>query len=134
MPNINRWMTDLNKAGAWLADIENEARSEHFTHRTITDKPSTITISRQNGTTFTALSPQVVRLELNRIAPDNNIGPAAREHRANGILIGYRNHPTITDTDIEVGDRFAYDNTHYEIRFIFPETPGNVQAWLEVVR
>jgi hypothetical protein len=127
MPDINTWASDAGKARLWLEDIENIARDLHMIHRFITDKPTTIVAYRNSE----ALDPQIVRIEQTRIQPDVNIGPAAREPRANVILIGYKDHPTIADTDLLPGDKFIADSKKFEVRIIFTSTPGMLQAWLE---
>jgi hypothetical protein len=111
----------------WLNDIEDDARAEHVTHRFIADKSTSIVIQRKG----VSLAAQTVRIELTRIQPDKDVGPAAREPNANALLIGYKGHPTIADTDVQAGDRFVADGMRFEVRFIFPETPGAIQAWLE---
>lgn len=129
MPNISQWMTDTNKAGDWLNDIEgNDKRVLHATHRFIVDQPAIITITRGS----TNLDPQTVRIELTRIEPDVDVGAAGREHNARAVLIGYKGHPTIADTDIRSGDLFVHNSTRYLVRFILPETVGRVEAWLEM--
>lgn len=127
MPDINSWFTDKEAAGGWQEDIEGDARSVHFTHRIITAKPTIIEIQR-NGQT---LEPQTVRIEMTRIQPDVNVGPAARESRANTVLIGYKGHPTIADTDIQVGDVFLLSDRRFRVRLIFAENVGHIEAWLE---
>jgi hypothetical protein len=128
MPDINSWMTDKEAGGVWESSIEGDNRSVHFTHRIIMDKPAVIVIQRKNGQ---ELAPQTVRIEMTRIKPDINVGPGARESRSNTILIGYKGHPTIPDTDMQVGDRFAYGVKMFTVRQIFTETVGRVEAWLE---
>lgn len=129
MPNFLNWMGEDGKAGAWAASVHGANTSAHITHRIISDKPQQIEIVRHNQT----LAPQTVRIETTRIAPDRDTMFAGRENNANAVLIGYKDHPTIPDTDIRAGDRFALNGSRYEVRFIFPETPGSIQAWLEVI-
>lgn len=68
---------------------------------------------------------------MTRIQPDVNVGPAARESRANTVLIGYKGHPTIADTDIQVGDVFLLSDRRFRVRLIFAENVGHIEAWLE---
>lgn len=127
MPDINNWFTDKEAAGGWQEDVEGDARSVHFTHRIITAKPAVIEIQRMGQT----LDPQTVRIEMTRIQPDVNVGPAARESRANTVLIGYKGHPTIADTDIRVGDVFVYEAKKFRVRLVFTANVGHIEAWLE---
>ena len=128
MPDISTWMTDKGPVTDWQGDVENDYRAVHFTHRIITDKPTVIVIQRKDGE---ELAEQTVRIEPTRIQPDVNVGPAGRESRANTVLIGYKGHPTIPDTDIQIGDRFAVGVKKFTVRQIFTETIGRVEAWLE---
>lgn len=128
-PDINNWLTDLGKAGDWISPTHGAAgRSVHFTHRMISDKQVSIILYRRG----TALDPQLARVELTRIQPDKDIGPGAREMVANAVLFGYRDHPTITDFDGQVGDKFQLDGITFLLRLQEPETPGMYQFWLEV--
>jgi hypothetical protein len=131
MPNGVNWMGFVGKAGDWKEEIEDDARNVHFTHRVILEKPTSIVIYRPP--TDTTLAAQTVRIEQTRIQPDRETGKAAREHRANATLLGYKGHPTITDTDINAHDQFIVNGIKYEVRLIFPDTPGRVEAWLEVI-
>jgi hypothetical protein len=128
VPSFSGWMRDAGKVNPWKSDIEDDNRVSHFTERVINDKPAIITVYRNS----IALAPQTVRIEQTRIQPDKDVGPAGREHNNNAVLIGYRGHATIADCDIQSGDLFTHDNIRYEVRLIFPETPGRVEAWLEI--
>ncbi len=114
----------------WGDSIEDANRVFHETHRYITDRPVTIVIQRGASTT---LDPQTVRIENTRIQPDVNVGAAAREPRANAILIGYKGHPTIDDTDVLPGDKFTAASQRFEVRLIWPDTRGKLEAWLEIL-
>lgn len=130
MPNVNNWTNSLISARGFVGGIEGNNRAISYTDKVIKDKPSTIVISRVDGTT---LSPQTVRIEQTRIQPDKDVGRSGREVNANAVLIGYKGHPDIADTDVRVGDKFVLNGKRFEIRFIQPETVGFVEAWLEVI-
>jgi hypothetical protein len=130
MPDISAWIGNVGKADDWLDDVDGDNRAVHFTDFIINDKPSTITLYR-NGV---ALDPQTVRLEMTRIQPDRDIGRSAREAVGNGIAVGYRNHPTEPDFDVRSGDKFTHDGIRFEVRMVYFETPGQTQAWLEVIQ
>lgn len=127
MPNVNVWLSDSNKAGDWLEDIDGDYRVWHMIGRFIADKPTSIIVYRGS----TILAAQTVRLEQTRIQPDVNVGPGAREPRTNAILFGYAGHPTIADTNIIAGDKFVADGHKFEVRVVFTNTPGMLEAWLE---
>ena len=77
----------------------------------ISQKPSSITFKKPNGTTLAA---QTVRVEVNNnasMAMELNTGGPVR-----GLVIfGIRGHATLTDSDIREGYRFIYDNDEYRI-------------------
>ncbi len=129
MPNVNVWMTDAGKGKAWVDDIEDGARSQHFGHRTIEDKPYDIVIQR--GTT--TLASQRVRLEMTRIEPYETIGAAGRQNRANIFVLGYRDHPTLPDLDIASGDVFVALGSKFRVRQVYRLTPGLTEAWGDLV-
>lgn len=131
---IKYWLQQRPTEKNWGDSIDDVNRVFHETHRYITDRPVTITIQRGYGTASqTTLDPQTVRIENTRIQPDVNAGAAAREPRANAILIGYKGHPTIEDTDVLPGDRFTAASQRFEVRLIWPDTRGKIEAWLEIL-
>lgn len=135
MPNGTNWMANTNKAGDWKEEIEDDARNVHFTHRVILEKPASITVYRPKTPTAAAqvLDAQTVRIEQTRIQPDRDTGKAGREHVANATLLGYKGHPTIADTNLRAHDQFMFEGIKFEVRLIFPDTPGRLEAWLEVI-
>lgn len=130
MSRIDYW-ANVGRATNWVDDIENGNRGVYATDRYIKDKPCVIIVER--GAVET-LPEQTVRIEMTRIQPDVNVGPTSRESRANTILIGYKDHPTIPDTDIMRGDRFIFEDSRFEVRLVFPATVGRVEAWLEQIQ
>ena len=93
----------------------------------ITRKSTTITIIRAGA----AIGAQVVRLET--------LGSQRAVTRADGTtfmcdahLLGYKNHPTVTDTSVKVGDRFRAGGVDYEVVIVLPGHVDNVQAYLRV--
>lgn len=130
---INYWITSRGKATSWRGEIEADARALNYTYRAIMDKPTTIEVQRRVGGTMTKLAPQTVRIEQTRIQPDRDVGTGGREMVSNATLIGFKGHPDIDDTDLQVGDRFEVDGVKYIVRTIWPATQGFLSAWLEVV-
>ncbi len=107
------------------------------TARTIAMRPTRITITRDaaNNTTVT-LAPQTVRLEINQ-----NVR-AANEQRDTQIMLeiteqylvvmGYKDHPTIPNTDIRRGDRFFHQRRIYEVVELLDGIPGRLLASAKV--
>jgi len=93
----------------------------------ITIKPTSITVRRGNGT----LSAQTVRLET--LASQRAVvGEGGVTFMCDAHLLGYRDHPTIADTDIQAGDRFRADGVDYEVIIVLPAHIDNIQCYLRV--
>lgn len=120
---INAWMDDRMRPASSGALIE--------------DNPSSVSFIRQNKSTqaTTTLSAQTVRIEL------ASLSASERQLRgANGVtssqrlvILGYKGHPTETDTDIQRGDRFELDDRYYTVKTVEPAMPHFVQALCEVM-
>lgn len=77
----------------------------------ITFKPvSTGTITRGNGT----VSAQTVRLETLG-TPKQVTGTGGVVHLADAMVLGYKGHPTIADTDLRPGDLFTIEGRQFEV-------------------
>lgn len=120
MPDIDAWLG----AGTSLAD-ENRAGD---TARTIADKPSTIVVLRRG----VALPAQVVRIDTAG-SPAVTQGENTTMARTMAIVLGYKNHATIADTDLERSDRFMLDGVLYDVRQILPSVPDRLIALAEAV-
>lgn len=87
--------------------------------------PSSIAVER-SGNVQTA---QTVRIEF---SIENNSyagqGQNTMPSKRDLIIFGVRNHPTVTDTDLERGDRFVIGTSSYEITDVNDIVPGEVQA------
>ena len=99
----------------------------HSTLRRINRKPSTIIIERSEGVFLAA---QTVRIE--GVRSDNVLGTIAENNAQvyvrDIVVFGLRDHPTLPDLDIRVGDRFGWDGDDYRITGINPHS-GEVQAF-----
>ena len=93
----------------------------------ITIKPTSITVRRGAST----LPAQTVRLETlssqRAVQTEGGI-----THMIDAMALGYKNHPTVTDTDLRVGDRFVAAGVAYEVVIVMPAHVDNVQAYLKV--
>ena len=90
-------------------------------------KPTSITIKRGSST----LSAQTVRLET--LASQRAVvGEGGVTHQIDGLLLGYRGHPTITNTDVKAGDRFVADSMSFEVIAVMPAHVDCVQAYLRL--
>mgnify|MGYP006921630760 CR=1 FL=1 len=74
-----------------------------------------------------ALAAQTVRLAYDntQLTSRGEVGQATERKL---VILGVRDHPTIADTDIRAGDRFAIGKALYEV-FDVIVLPGSVQAF-----
>lgn len=92
--------------------------------RRILRKPDEVALRRGTAT----LTAQVVRVTYDNVRNTgaNEAGGQATERRV--VIFGVRGHPTVADTDIRVGDRFARGATVYQVQDVIL-LPGSVQAF-----
>lgn len=93
--------------------------------RRIQDKPTSIVLKR--GTTL--LDAQTVRIEFSSGANEQP-APTATPGFLNVTIFGVKDHPTVSDTDIQRGDRVVLENTEYEVVGVIASI-GEVQAFCE---
>jgi hypothetical protein len=97
------------------------------TARLISHKSTSITVVRA-GVSLTA---QTVRIEdMGRTREVQTEG--GQTAIADTLILGYFGHPTITDTDLQTGDRFAVAGVGYEIVGLLPGLTDSLQAWAMV--
>ena len=122
MPDFNAWTGDAVPLTGWTDDNDRA----HDTARLIAAKSSSITVSRPSG----ALDAQTVRLE-----PAGSAGEASGTNmvisKAGIVIIGYKDHPTITDTNLRRGDRFLIAGQKYSVTQVLPDIPSRLLAIAE---
>lgn len=111
------WIGNAFPLSAWTGDVD----LAYDAARLIAEKPTSIDVRRGAST----LEAQTVRIEEYRgnrtvVTNDNRVAQVA------AMLLGYKSHPTIAATDVQVGDRFD----GYEVREIVPNTIDSLQAYL----
>ena len=90
-------------------------------------KPTSITIVRAG----TAIAAQTVRLET--LASQRAVvGNGGITYQCDALLLGYKNHPTVTDSNIQAGDRFKAGGISYEVIIVLPAHVDCIQAYLLV--
>jgi hypothetical protein len=94
--------------------------------RLIQRNPTAITFYR--GSAY--LAAQTVRVTFDRYQVEVREAGEATVRRV--VIFGVQGHATVTDTDIDVGDRFAIDGQLYEVQDVV-RLPGSVQAFGERV-
>lgn len=122
MPDLGAWLGDTDPLATWTDDIDRA----HDVARHIAAQPASITVTRAG----VALTAQTVRLEPTGGAAERlfNIGALSK---GGVIVVGYKDHPTITDTSLQRGDRFAYGGQWYSVTQVLPNTPGRLLAVAE---
>ena len=126
-------MRPVGKADAWLgnafplSDWTDDVDRSVNTARLIADKITSIV---------------VVRAGVEQAAQNVRIEPMARPREvqteggqtamADVLIIGYNGHPTITDTDLQTGDRFAVSGVGYEIVALLVGMTDSLQAFAKV--
>lgn len=122
MPDLNAWLGDTEALSTWKDDYDRA----HDIARHIAEKSASITITRAGA----ALAAQTVRIEASGGASERlfNVGALAK---GGVIIVGYKGHPTIADTNIRRGDRFAYDGQFYSVTQVLPNIPDRLLAIAE---
>lgn len=119
MPDFTKWMSDST-------EIDICARAVGAWNRIQRNAVSVVIV--RDGT---ALDAQMVRIEA-----DSTARPIASDAGRTGairrVVYGVRGHPTVDDTDLLRGDRFAYGGVQYEIVQVIA-VPGEVQGFAESV-
>ena len=123
MPDIDGWTGNSFPLSDYLSSIDRGVD----TARLVADKPTSITVVRGG----VAQAAQSVRIETAG-RPTIYQTEAGQTAQADVVIIGYAGHPTITDTDLQLGDRFAVGGVGYEIVGLLPGLSNSLQAYAKV--
>lgn len=105
------------------------------TDRTIQARPSTIVITRDDGNgVVITLHPQVVRIEVvqNIRGTSEQRDAMVATTKQYTVILGYKDHPTIPNTDIRRADTFFYKPSdqanarQYEVVEYIDTVPGRL--------
>ena len=121
MPSIDNWAGNEFPLGHWLDDIH----ASVDTARLLIDKAVDIVLVRAG----VELAAQSVRIEDLSNRPRTYQTDAGETALADTLILGYADHPTITDTDIQRGDRFALAGVGYTVVAVLPGLINSVQAF-----
>ncbi len=132
-------MSGFNKADVWAGSSAVNPQSGNIEVRAmdiariIAERPSLVVFSRRNPITKETyqLPPQVVRLEIERsfAARDETTDKMENALSIQHVtVIGYKNHPTIPNTDVIRADRFYFDNQIWEISDLYLTVPDRLLA------
>jgi hypothetical protein len=117
MPNYGTLFGSAMNAGAMA---ESQARI-------IARHPTPITVDTRLGNRDLP-GAQTVRIEALR-DPREVVGEAAAQSQAWVVVIGYKGHATIADTDLQHGDEFAVGAIRYRVHAVAADLPGKFEAY-----
>ena len=122
MSSLSAWLGSTPPLADWLGDVDRA----YDTARVIAAKPTSITVRRAGAT----LDAQTVRLEVSSMPTQSN-GPNVTSTNLQTVVVGYKGHPTIADTDIQRGDRFYTGGQMYEVVQVLADVPDRLLAIAE---
>lgn len=96
--DFNAWLGSSFPLIAWRDDID----AAFDTAKVIAEKSVSIVVTRAG----VAQAAQTVRLEPLSTSAAIRMGVTAETADLSILVIGYKSHPTLTDTDLRRGDRF----------------------------
>lgn len=105
------------------------------TDRTIKERPTTIVVTRDRGDgNVIALLPQVVRIDviMNIRGAGEQRDAMVSVSKQYTVLIGYKDHPIIKNTDLQRDDTFFFQRREYKIVELTDTVPGRLLAGLEL--
>lgn len=123
MPDIDAWAGDTFPLSTWLDDADPAVDNA----RIVGDKTTSITVLRAGS----ELSAQTVRLEDLR-GERQGRSDSAYTGMFDMLVLGYEGHPSITDTDLQRGDRFAVEGEMFEVVVVTPALGNTFQAYATV--
>lgn len=120
MGRADLWAASARPADAWVGFEDRGFDAA----RLISQKTASITVTRIVGGSKTNLDAQNVYIAPMESRPDEaQIQSGGKEGDLRILFVGYLNHATIADTDIQRGDSVtvAGDSQRYEILQIIPQ-------------
>lgn len=131
--DINVWFGVTRVLDAWR---EREGRPGSVA-QIIADDPFSVVITRENSATniTSTLTAQTVRIAQRGMGGTEafmraGVGVTSRQ---SVVVLGYKNHPTQTNTDIRYGDRFPYNSKYYAVTLVEKDFPDRIIALAEAI-
>lgn len=121
MPTLDGWLGVTDDIVVMTA-----AQRATLEWRRIQDRPTSVVLNRAGS----AQPAQTMRIEYNNSSANFVDGTLVRTSKQNLTLFGVRSHPTVTNTDIQKGDRFTINGAQYEVKSLLTP-PGECQAICE---
>lgn len=128
MPDINAWSGNSFPLADWVDDADEGVD----TARLISDNAVSIVVSRIVAGTTSTLDAQTVAIEPLDTRTQLARGASGQTGRQAVLVLGYKGHPSLADTDLQVGDRFAYDDHSYQVSDVLAGLTDSLQAIAEV--
>lgn len=122
MTNFDLWQ------GSSIAALDPTSRAI-ATWRLIGRYPTQLVVVREGSADLAA---QTVRIEVDNTLRAVRGQSDTETERREALVFGVADHPTVPDTDLQQGDRFALAGQVYRVRDVV-RVPGGLQAWCEVV-
>lgn len=119
MPDFGTW---AGTPHTWLGS--DTLQRAYDTAQRIAEKPTTIVVRRQG----VDLAPQVVRIDLLGLGNSVTASATAQASEVGYQVMGYRDHPTLADTDLERGDRFPCAGRLFVVEDVLVDPPGRLLA------
>jgi hypothetical protein len=122
MPNWIANLVNPHRFSGASASVDSATGVDYI----IRQKPSSIVVLRG----ATTLSAQTVRLDMVHNSMDIYTPDNAATSIMRCLVLGYLNHPTITDTNLQRGDRFYSSEfkTMFDVIEVQPVYPDRLQA------
>lgn len=129
--DISGWFATSRLIGAWRGA---EGRPGSVAQM-IADDPFVITVTRETSGVTTTLAAQTVRIAQRGTTGTETFIRSGAGINTNQevVVLGYKNHPTITDTNLLYGDRFAYNSKYYRVTLIERDFSDRLIALAEAI-
>lgn len=122
MPSLGGFLADDTHSIATTLNAFDDAETVGVR---IAERPTSITVTRAGST----LSAQTVRIEVaSQPSPTTGLGSNVTTAETDIIILGYKNHPTATDTNLQRDDRFLYGGRMYNVIDIFANFNDRLMA------
>lgn len=129
--DISNWFATYRLLDAWRG---REGRPGSVAQM-IADDPMSISVTREVSGVTSTLAAQTVRIAQRGTTGTETFfrSGAGVVTRQSVVVLGYKNHPTITDTNLRYGDRFAYNGKYYQVTLLELDFPDRLIALAEAV-
>lgn len=121
---LSSWIDATLPLSSWLGDYDMAVDTAFM----IADKPTSILVIRAGS----PMADQTVRIEEMR-GNRQVTTSAGQVYQVDAIILGYKGHATIADTNLQPGDRFAVAGVRYEVVMLVVGLTDGLQAYCRVI-